>query len=282
MLQPGQLLHRRPHRLQSRRRRSSCCSGGTTGVGRPLEQGSTAMPRRHCKPRSKAQGARNSALTCTRSMTSLLTPPPRCCPYCAAPPLPACVVRQGGKLGCQSQAGMQCGDPTALCLGAVPACGQHRASTACQESHREPPTWVPATRAAISGGRLRSAARAGMGRVSRFSTSCKGKGVVNRWCQWGSSHGSRLLMPLQRVCLPEQCQHSTLARPPARAPAAAAVYLPDVYQPKAIRINVPSCLTCSSCGSSYQMVCPPCSLVRVFLASGASQGLMPFTVQYQT
>lgn len=67
----------------------------------------------------RTEGMRAQAASNT--LTSALTPPPRCCPYCAALPLPAC---------------------------------------------------VPATRAAMSGGRLRSGASAAMGRLSRFSTSC--------------------------------------------------------------------------------------------------------------
>ena len=47
------------------------------------------------RAKSKGSGSLCDPLpTCTRSMTSLLTPPPRCCPYCVAPPLPVCECRQ--------------------------------------------------------------------------------------------------------------------------------------------------------------------------------------------
>jgi len=73
------------------------------------------------------------APTCTRSCTSLLTPPPRSWPY------------------------------------RVPS----------------PPPAVAATRAAMSAGRLRSAPSDWMGRLSRFSISCK-FGVGNaEWCGHG-------------------------------------------------------------------------------------------------
>lgn len=91
---------------------------------------------------SCTKGAEQPLLTCTRSITSWLTAPPRCCPYCVLPPPP-------------------------------------------------PP---PATRAAISGGRVRSAASAGMGRLSRFSMSCRER----------ASPGMPLL-PRQGLACPAPC-----------------------------------------------------------------------------
>lgn len=40
--------------------------------------------------------------------------------------------------------------------------------------------------------------------------------------------------------------------------------------------------TSRSCGSSYQMVCPPCSLVLTSFCVGRSQGRKPFLEQYHT
>ena len=112
-----------------------------------------------------------------------------------------------------------------------------------------------------------SAASGKTGLPSRFSMSC------------GAHSTDTFAAAVQLIC------HGAFADWPAASAASLGANGNVTATHRRMHVAPIQCansVTWRSCGSSYQMVWPPWSSVRVFLASGCRQGCRPFTLQYHT